>query len=374
MLLSRRLLGRAALLLSSLMPAGLGAAQIDFPTAYLERYQQSKAYEVVPGLELAMILVAVGSEEREMRFDPILRDTPYYERVIAHFGPFADHPVFAALALDPQDQRAYTALRNNAYRWRLCDGELCEDEFLGKWWRGEEFDDGFAAQIDLIRDFARISDFAGFFASEDSYYTRLVSLCRERVDLDHMIGWLESNYPYRYDSYRILFSPLMRGNQSTTIKRSENYQQVFAIVDAPREDVDSVNALMRFRWIFTELDHQYVDPSAEPYADRIEEIFGDRAFWTSGAQSDHYRSGFRVFAEYMTWAVFMVYVHESYAAELSERLTPTYVSWMQEKRGFPHFGEFLSAVLRLKEGRQQTLDALTPALLDWAGGWSASQD
>lgn len=352
-----------AALLASAPPA---ASQSSFPDDYIDTYAGEHAYEVVPGLELAMILTAVAYRNTDIRFHPVRRDTDYYERVLAHFAAFADHPVFAVLELDPDDLRTYTNLRNNGYNWVFCGEELCRQDFLGKWWQGAEFPDAFSPNIGLIGDFAREAGFRAFFERESAYYARLVELYEERVDLSHMVEWLYANFPYRYESYRILFSPLIVGNQSTTVKRGPGFNQVFAIVDPPAENQSDADVLLRFRWIFTELDHQYVDPAAENHRERIDEVFGDRTFWTAHGESEHYQSPFRVFAEYMTWAVYLVYLEETYEAAVVGDVTGALIPWVEERRGFPRFGAFHRALSRLRGDMGRPLSELFPGLLDWA--------
>ena len=355
----------AALMVLLVRPA---MAQNAFPRDYTDTYAGGHVYEVVPGVELAMILTAVAYRDADIRFHPVRRDTEYYHRVLAHFSSYADHPVFAALSLNPDDLRSYTDLRNNGYNWVFCGDQLCRQAFLGKWWQGEEFLDTFSRNIDLINEFARVTDFRAFFEAEKPYYARLAALYEERIDLPHMIAWLYSNFPYSYDSYRILFSPLILGNQSTTIKRAQAFTQVFAIVDPPSERQSDADALLRFRWVFTELDHQYVEPAAERHAARIDSVFADRSYWTTDGESAHYGTPFRVFAEYMTWAVYLVYLEETYEPEVAGEVKGRLVRWVEERRGFPRFGVFYRTLSELRRATSRPLYLLLPPLLDWAQG------
>jgi len=57
--------------------------------------------------------------------------------------------------------------------------------------------------------------------------------------------------------------------------------------------------------VFTEIDHNYVNPGTSKYEKLIDSIFSNRSAWTKhGNSSDYYDSPVRVFNEYMTHAAF----------------------------------------------------------------------
>lgn len=355
----------AAALGLACVPVTAQPSTVTFPPEYIAAHKGRNAYVVSPALELANIIVAVAFRDAEMRHHPLRRQTAYYEEVLAYFSPYATHPVFDAVGLDPDNLYTYTLLRNSSYRWYLCGDDWCHDEFLGKWWRGDKRD-VFTENVEPIADFARETGFQAFYEAHQPYYETLAEIYETRVNLDEMIRWLTSNFGGHYDAYTILFSPLIIGNQTTTRKVGSDFSQVFMIVDPPAEVEDMTKALNSFKWVFTELDHQFVNPVSDQYAERIQSIFGDRELWTAGKQSSGYKNGLSIFNEYMTWAVYIAYVDDHFDASVAEVHTVAVVEFMEDKRGFPLYGEFVAELQSLRGVGDNPISQLYPSMLGWA--------
>ena len=355
------------------VPASAQPTKVVFPPEYVTAHEGENAYVVTPGLELANILVAVAFRDAEIKYHPLRRKPAYYAEVLEHFSPYASHPVFKALGLDPDNLGTYTLLRNSSYRWRLCGNEWCHDEFLGPWWSGN-VRDVFTENVELIADFARKSGFESFYEEHQPYYERLARLYESRVNLDEMIRWLSSHFEGHYDAYTVLFSPLILGNQATTRKVSDDFGHVFMIVDPPAEVEDMTRALNSFKWVFTELDHQFVNPASDRHAERIESIFHDRDVWTAGKQSSGYKNALSLFNEYMTWAVYVAYVDDHFEESVARPHTTAVVEYMKEKRGFPLFGEFVMELRSLRDAPGKSISDLYIDLLRWAETKAATGD
>ena len=340
---------------------------IDFPSSYVSRHLDRHEYVVSPATELAIVLTAVAFRDSTIRYHPLRRRPAYYTEVIEHFSPYASHPVFKAVGLDTDSMAGYINLRNSSYRWRLCKSGWCQDDFLGRW-SGRDQSDVFAENIELIQDFAEASGFLRFYEKHRPYYEELVRLYESRVDLGGMIGWLTREFGGKYQAYTILFSPLVLGNQATTRKTGEAFGQVFMIVDPPLQTEDMAKALNSFKWVFTELDHNFVDPHSDRHEEKINAVFSDRQFWTAGGQSEGYSSPMAVFNEYMTWAVYLLYVDDHFDEETSREHAAAVIEFMEGRRGFPVFGDFV-AQLDVERGQAGApISALYPKLLDWAEG------
>lgn len=348
------------------------ADAIAFPEAYIRQYEDSREYTVRAGLEMAIILTAVAYQNSTLKYHPLRRKPEYYQQVLDHFAPFANHPVFEALGLDPNSLAGYINLRNSSYRWDLCGGEWCEDEFLGKWWEGDS-QDMFAENIDLIMDFSEASGFQEFYTAQHPRYLALGERYREIADMDQMIGWLSRHFDGHYNAYTLLFSPLMLGNQATTRKVGAEFSHVFMIVDPPSMEDDMVRRLNSFKWVFTEIDHQFVNPSTDLYTDRVDEVFNRREIWAAGKQSEGYKDPYRLFNEYMTWAVYIAYVDDHYETDVAEPHTEAVLEFMTERRGFPRFREFVNQLRALRKSEERIAE-LYPGLLAWAQEFAEAQE
>src|SRR5205814_9647042 len=65
--------------------------------------------------------------------------------------------------------------------------------------------------------------------------------------------------------------------------------------------------------VFTEIDHNYVNPISMKYQKLIDSIFSKRDTWvSSGGDTKFYETPESVFNEYMTHALFCLYVLDKY--------------------------------------------------------------
>jgi hypothetical protein len=120
------------------------------------------------------------------------------------------------------------------------------------------------------------------------------------------------------------------------------------------------------RIVFTEIDHNYVNPVTDRFVRRVNKVFAELDAWN---RQDSYRSPYRTFNEYMTWAVFMLYCHDTLDDRgLLQKVNDRVVNTMVDSRKFVRFREFSEKLLELYEEREetQTLVGLYPRILDWA--------
>ncbi|MGD1944978.1 MAG: hypothetical protein ACFB0A_01620 [Croceivirga sp.] len=91
--------------------------------------------------------------------------------------------------------------------------------------------------------------------------------------------------------------------------------------------------------LFTEMDHAYVNPTSNTFSNLIEESFND-SIWNNESGYEEY--GLGVFNEYMTWAVYDLFVKENYP-EYAPELT-NYWHYQNDSRGF-HFSNMFAELL-----------------------------
>jgi hypothetical protein len=119
--------------------------------------------------------------------------------------------------------------------------------------------------------------------------------------------------------------------------------------------------------VFTEIDHNYVNPVTSNYAKQMDSIFSNRSVWAKqGTGSDFYGSAESIFNEYMTWAVFCLYVMDKYDKPTADLVINEREDRMVEKRFFIKFKEFDRELIRLRqENKNLDLAALYPFILEW---------
>jgi hypothetical protein len=139
-------------------------------------------------------------------------------------------------------------------------------------------------------------DFRAFYASHDRSTTRR-SFYRDTADVDAMLAWLNRSFPgsHAYDSHKIIFSPLVAYSQSATWLESNGFRELQAHVNYPYpEDVKrrtrgaslskEAETVLRGDIVFTELNHGYINPEADRYADRVLLATSARDLWVDSAR------------------------------------------------------------------------------------------
>ena len=227
----------------------------------------------------------------------------------------------------------------------------------------------------LLNDFAEKSNFRSFYNSHKALYDSLITWQKTAFSTEKQWAWLEKQFPdHSYDNYRITFSPLVKGNHSTVRFNKNGFKQAIMFI-APPYRVKNVNKNVSqglvTRIVFTEIDHNYVNPETDKYIKQINQVFKDRKKWTNGKESKGYNSPYTVFNEYMTWSVYLLYCYDTYNKEDFEVINKRIVNYKINRRGFQQFGQFNEALLRLYRNKtsNQTIADLYPSLLDWAASY-----
>lgn len=355
------------------------ARPVDFPPDYIAERRGDADFETPAAYELASILLML-SRGAEARPNFFFTRSAYHQEVLDWFGPWRDHPAVAAADFTRYGPRAidngYLFFRENAYRYGFdADGNLEIVRPIGPLWAYEDRDI-FGANKAVIADFAREARFLEFYAAHQPYYRGLRAAFAEAIDLRDMNQWLQAQFDGRLDALSIVFSPLTFGFHSTDAYDdvSDGYREAAMftggphIVDSLAEDLRPIELA---RMVFTEIDHNYVNPVSErpEHAARLAPFSEVR--WVTPEAAGAYGSGFAVFNEYMTWAAFLAYARDRYEPGRYARARDLVVGFMETERGFPRFGAFVGEMERLRNGApERRLQDLYPALLDWSEGLS----
>ena len=119
--------------------------------------------------------------------------------------------------------------------------------------------------------------------------------------------------------------------------------------------------------VFTEIDHNYVNPITDKYQKTIESIFSKREVWvSSGGDTRSYETPESVFNEYMTHSIFCLYVLDKYSPELSDFIIQKRESLMADGGHYIKFKEFNRALIELyRQNKDQNAISLFPKILEW---------
>lgn len=356
-----------------------------FEKKYIETNTGNIQFDIPEVYELANIIWTLSPSGQ--RATDLNKNTIYYKRVVQYFQPFLKHPIFDKLVFpDSIFYYQYFNFRENsfAFNFKKNNTGIQNYELLynGPYYYvyGDQYADSslFGKLKPLVEDFAKKSNFRKFYANNKEYYQQEIKRLKELLPIKQMWTWLEKEFPKtKYESYRVVFSPLIGGSHST-----QNYsaylggryfsESVMFICDAER--VDSIKALsekqkegLMSRVVFTEIDHNYVNRETNKYSARVDSIFSIRGKWAAdNPGANFYNRPVPVFNEYMTWAVFCLYANEVYDNTAFSFVSNETVSRMVEKRGFIKFKEFNQSLQDIRAKHKDLKVAeLYPYILDW---------
>lgn len=330
--------------------------------AHYKAKNQGKVNVTIPEVyELTQILFSLTDNAKPGLVD---RNTEYYKRVQAYFSPFKNHPVFKKLQTELNND-LYINLRENSAAY-LFDGQ---NIVLSPTYSGFRARDKFKKLLPLIQDFALKSDFQNFYKQEKPFYEKLESLEYENAQIKEAWDWLQIQFPSRVDSYRIIMSPLEGGWHSIRFFENNNFKENIIFMSAPPliskdQAGPGINDALVLRRIFTEMDHNYVNPTSDKYLKEINEAMSNVGKWNI---KNSYRSPYETFNEYMTWAVFGLYIYDRFGEATYNKVVWQPVDFMEKNRGFVKFGEFNKHLLELfkKHKQEKKVAELYPEILQW---------
>lgn len=347
-----------------------------FPEEYIEQHKGAVRVEIPEVYELANILWTLSPSGQ--RATDLNKEGDYYQRVSSYFKPYLDHPVFKKLDLpDSLYFKHYYDFRENSFTFSFKDDKLVWEGpyyyVMGDDW--DNYNSLFRQLLPLIEDFVKKSRYREFYQSNRNFYAQQVKRQTELMPVRNMWNWLERQFPrFKYQSYRVVFSPLIGGSHSTqnfsTFHKSESFRETVMFVCGPdRYDKPDLTEKQKEGLlsgiVFTEIDHNYINPATNRYARTVDSIFSNRALW-AGGNTSWYDNPVSVFNEYMTHAVFCLWVLDNYDKATADFVISNRESLMVDRRHFIKFKEFNRALIDLHEKNAGTMAAdLYPAVLDW---------
>ncbi|MBS1636877.1 MAG: DUF4932 domain-containing protein [Bacteroidetes bacterium] len=351
---------------------------VRFSDTYIKDHRGKFEVYVPEVHELANILIALSSVGQA---DSNMTDmtTVYYRDVMTHFGPFMHHPIVDTInthILKPKDARSYWyyyALKMNACGYDFnSENKIVHSGPIQKM--------GFSNMYDpirrheaLITDFAEKTDFRAFYSQHKTYYDSLISTYRKFNPIDKMQGWLEKKFGFGYGQYCVYFSPLVGGAHATQKYHNNHFEQtaMFVCRSTPSSKYNrNVNEMNQSRVVFTEIDHNFVNPLSDKHRKSINKVFSDRKLWvddSAGNLTDTYDNAYAIFNEYMTFALFSLYCLDNFPESDVKTFIPKMEKQMVEKRHFIRFAEFNQQLMTLyNTNKAITIEELYRQILQYS--------
>lgn len=246
-----------------------------FSKTYQQAHRGKTFVEIPQVYELLNIVFALTDQGRKTD-GLIARSTDYYREVMAWFEPYSDHPavkkVNAALA---RSGGAYSAMKMDAYAFEMgADAQINQSPVYDR--IGRSYTNNLRFWIPDLQSFAKTSRFQEFYNAHSPYYENLIHTYRDSIGVPEIQRWLNKNFPStRYDTFKIIFSPLVSANQSASFFDLDGFREAQAHVNFPFRNRQDTSPWSREALnitdgtiLFTELNHSFIGPEGEKPANR----------------------------------------------------------------------------------------------------------
>lgn len=349
-----------------------------FPSAYIRENRGRALVEVPETFELANILLMLSPPAKKM--GGMVDTGQYHDEVMAYFKPFLGHPVFKALNVrEAEYSNHYYEFRDNSICYEFKGDQLMPTQYFLVYGSDDStYSNAFRSNVGLIADFARQSNFRAFYQSHLPYYRQLIAQQAEWSDVAGMQRWLGKQFSQRgFDTSKLIFSPIINSRHSTqqfgaSDEHGKSFHEMVLFVNGPNlyNAASDLNEQQRrgvmAGIIFTEVDHNYVNPRTDSFRAQIDSIFGNRDFWAPVSKTSFYSKPAYIFNEYMTHALFSLYAIDTFDASTAKFLIARREALNVEGRGFAKFREFNAALMKIKKENPDTaVSDLYPKVIDW---------
>jgi len=348
-----------------------------FPPSYRRSFQDKVTVLNTPAYELMNVAIAMTTTGQSSDNDLVYRDGEYYTKVQDHFSSHSKHPFIVWLEGELSNNMGhYSRLKMNAHAFNFSAENILEPSTIYKAVGFPGQPNYLMPQLDNMRDFANASDFLSFYKENQNLYNGQTRLMQEDLDAQGMLNWLNKEFPSvePYDHVKVLFSPLVYGWQSVTTFDDGVFKELQPHINFPysgsreSEFTPEGHVIYRSDLLFTEMNHGFINKTAELFAPRIQTAMPDLSRWVRpDSSAASYGSAISTFNEMMNWALVGIYYEEKAPKADQDPLFELLVKQQVENRGFLEFEGFSKEVLRLrrKQNGKGTVEDLYPDIVAW---------
>ena len=347
----------------------------NFSDDYIQQHKGKFEVDIPEVQELANILIAI-SKIGQLDSNMVDMTTPYHASVLSSFLKYRNHPIIDTInkniiASDQNSYWYYYALKMNACGYVFDKDDHIINKVIVRKMGFNYPDDPFIKNKKLIEDFARQSKFREFYKNNKTYYDSLIVFYRQINPIDNMQKWLEKKFNFSYGNYCVLFSPLVGGAHATTQFSDNNFDQTFMFVCRAEKDSKynmEMNEMLNSKVVFTEIDHNFVNPISDKNLESINKVFSKRSAWVKeGGGTEAYSTPYTVFNEYMTWSVFSLYCFDNFPEKDAKQFISKMENQMIVSRGFRQFKSFNQQLIKIyKDEPNITISELYREILNWS--------
>lgn len=334
-----------------------------------------EVYELV---NIAIAMTPTGIEHKNL----VYQNSEYYARMRQWFDKHKSHPLLEELdSALKKNLGVYSTMKMNGYSLEFDQkGRIVQSRVYDRTGFTNERSNFLRTYLSQLQSFADVSEFRKFYKENSKTYQEQIAFYQNTANLAEMKRWLDKNLPGSndYDTYKIIFSPLVAYNQSTTWFASNGFKELQPHVNFPYpQDIsrtfkdgklsEPAEVIYRGNIVFTEINHGYINPEADKYADRILKATSNRDRWVDKSKGPSYYTGIATFLEYMNWGLVSLRIADYAPREEQERMIASIDRMMTERRGFPQFAAFDKFLVDLYRNRKtgQTVADLYLRIIEW---------
>lgn len=351
--MKRQLFSSLLLLISTL---SFAQDNVHFSEQYKQENQGKYKIEINEVKELVTIMLAI-TDYGKGNDDMFEQRGQYYQDLRAYFEPYENEKIIQTFdSLMVASPYNYIFLTGNAMTYDFDGDKLVKsDVFI--------FPAQGVANVGIdknpmitykkeIETFAKTSKFREFYANHQEFYSNIIADYEKNANLGKQWNWLETNFETQKNSYIIFCSPLINGLNYTGQFTNNDFSLIYMMLP-PLDNYPNLSPfekeILNTRIMFTEIDHNYVHTPTEANAELINHAFADRKFWVNEDVygTFAYPNPVKVFNEYMTFGVFLLYCQDQYGQKGTDTAVESVVSMMKE-RGFPEMKFFTDKLFEMR--------------------------
>lgn len=329
-----------------------------------------EVYELV---NIAIALTPTGIADKNL----IYQKSDYYKQIRAWFDKYRNHPLISAFEAEMKaNQYFYLKMNGNSFVFDK-KGKIVQSPIYNRtsWGNNNKL----TPFLEQLQSFADTTNFRQFYKQNRKTYEEQIIFFEKTADIGEMKRWLDKNFPSsnNYDTYKIIFSPLVGYNQSAIWFESNGFKELQPHVNFPYlEDFGNYTKaenlskkttdIFRAHIVFTEVNHGYINPEAEKYTDKISRAMSNRDFWVDRKTGENYPN-IATFEEYINWTLVTLFITDHVPPTEQKELIAGVEEMMTKNRGFRQFAKFDKFLINLYKNRQpnQTLADLYPQIIEW---------
>jgi len=312
--------------------------------------------------ELSNIILALTQYGRTDKWD-VQKVSPYYEEILNYFEPVKNHPLLDSVNYSRPKWEKFLGFRTDMYAFSFDNNGKLKRDYPFNSFGPQEVD----KNIDLINDFVEKSNYREFYKSHKKFYDKIISnyidyyyYNKSKLFLDKISVNKENN---TYKKYIVAISPLVGGqncHRNTDSLTTIDFPNISKDLILGEISNNPIQRITENHTIFTEMDHGYVNPISDKYEKLINSNF-NFSKWDEGSGYP----GLSIFNEYMTWAVYDLFIRENFKGNTDS----ISLQWQYQNasRGFIAQNIFSKKVSELyfKQIGKKNLEMIYPPLLKW---------